>query len=319
MSLTTERHHAAILGFGAYRPSTVVTNDDLAKQVDTSDEWITSRVGIKERRFADDSDTIVSMSVAAAQDVLAKTGIAAEELDLVLVATCTASTQLPAAAPQVAHLLGAKAPGAYDLNAACAGFCYGLSQASNAVQSGDAKKVLVVGVEKFSDWVDPTDRSTYIIFADGAGAAIVGRSEEQRIGPTVWGSSGDRSEAIIVRDRTKLMEMDGRAVFRWATTEVRLEVAKICAAAGLTMRDIDVFVPHQANLRITNNMLRALDFREDIVVAKDIEYAGNTSAASIPLAVEGLVANDQVRSGDKVLTIGFGAGLTFAGQIFVMP
>lgn len=314
-----DRHCAAILGFGAYRPTTVVTNDDLAKQVDTDDAWITSRVGIKERRFADDSDTIVSMSVAAGRDALQRAGVSAEEIDLIIVATCTASTQLPAAAPQVAHQLGARAPGAYDLNAACAGFCYGLSQASNAVQAGDATKVLVIGVEKFTDWVDPTDRSTYIIFADGAGAAIVGRSETQQIGPTVWGSSGDRSEAIIVRDRTKLMEMDGRAVFRWATTEVRLEVAKICAAAGLTMRDIDVFVPHQANLRITHNMLRALDFRDDVVVATDIQYAGNTSAASIPLAVERLVADGQAHSGDKVLTIGFGAGLTFAGQIFVMP
>lgn len=319
MLQNTDRHYAAILGFGAYRPTRVVTNDDLAEQVDTDDEWITTRVGIKERRFADESDTVVSMAIAAGQDALQKSGTDPRDLDLVIVATCTAPSQLPSTAPQVAHALGANTPGAYDLNAACAGFCYALSQASNAIQAGDAEKVLVIGVEKLTDWVDPTDRSTCIIFADGAGAAVVGRSKAQQIGPTVWGSAGDRPEAIIVRDRTKLMEMDGRAVFRWATTEVRPEVEKICQAAGLTMRDIDVFVPHQANLRITNNMLRGLDFRDDVVVAKDIEYAGNTSAASIPLAVERLVADGRARSGDKVLTIGFGAGLTFAGQIFVMP
>ena len=319
MLQTTNRHHAAILGFGAYRPSTVVTNDDLARRVETNDTWITTRVGIKERRFADDSDTIVSMAVAAGRDALEKTGTKAEDLDLVIVATCTAPTQLPSSAPQVAHILGAKAPGAYDLNAACAGFCYGLAQASNAVQAGDAEKVLVIGVEKLTDWVDPDDRKTSIIFGDGAGAAIVTRSQTQQIGPTVMGSAGDRPEAIIVRDRGTLMEMDGQAVFRWATTEVRDEVQKICSAAGLSMRDIDVFVPHQANLRITKAMLRTLDFRDDVVVAKDIEYAGNTSAASIPLAIQTLVANGEAHSGDKVLTIGFGAGLTFAGQIFVMP
>lgn len=319
MHLNIERHNAAVLGFGAYRPSRVVTNDELAQHVDTDDEWITTRVGIKERRYADDSETVVSMAVEAGQDALRAAGVQAADIDLVIVATCTAPSQLPGTAPQVAHLLGADAPGAYDINAACAGFCYALSAASNAVQNGDATKVLVVGVEKLTDWVDHSDRSTCIIFADGAGAAVVARSAEQQIGPTVFGSAGDRPEAIIVRERDTLLEMDGRAVFRWATTEVRRKIDQICAASGLSMRDIDVFVPHQANLRITNNMLRALDFRDDVVVARDIETAGNTSAASIPLAVHALAAAGQATSGDKVLTIGFGAGLTFAGQVFVMP
>lgn len=319
MHLHIDRHHAAVLGFGAYRPSRVVTNDELAQRVDTNDEWITTRVGIKERRYADESETVVSMSVAAGNEALQAAGIQPDQIDLVIVATCTAPSQLPGTAPQVAHLLGANAPGAYDINAACAGFCYALSAASNAVQNGDATKALVIGVEKLTDWVDHSDRATCIIFADGAGAAVVGRSDEQRIGPTVFGSAGDRPEAIIVRERDTLLEMDGRAVFRWATTEVRRKIDEICAASGLSMRDIDVFVPHQANLRITNNMLRALDFRDDVVVARDIETAGNTSAASIPLAIHALAAAGQATSGDKVLTIGFGAGLTFAGQVFVMP
>lgn len=319
MLLSSLTHSAAIEGFGGYRPERIVTNDELAQRVETDDEWITSRVGIRERRYAAEHDTVVSMACEAGSRALEDAGVAPSEVDLVIVATCTAPSQLPSTAPQVAHRLGMQAPGAYDVNAACAGFCYALAQASSAVQTGMARKVLVVGVEKLTDWVDHDDRSTSIIFADGAGAAVVGRAEEQGIGPAVWGSAGDRFEAIIVRDRARLLEMDGRAVFRWATTEVRDEIERICAAAGLALHEIDVFVPHQANMRIIDNMLRALDFREDVVVGRDIALAGNTSAASIPLAIQALRDADQTRRGDKVLTIGFGAGLTFAGQIFQMP
>ncbi|WP_153504678.1 beta-ketoacyl-ACP synthase III [Cumulibacter manganitolerans] len=319
MHFPSARHYAAIKSFGGYRPARVVTNDELATQVDTSDEWILTRVGIRERRFAAPGETAVSMAVEAGREAIERAGIAPTDIDLVLVASCTLPTQLPSAAPEVAHLLGIGAPGAFDINAACAGFCYGIGQASHAVQTGAAETVLVIGVEKFTDWVDPSDRSTYIIFADGAGAAIVGRSPEQRIAQTVWGSAGDRPEAIIVRDRRSLIEMDGRAVFRWATTEVRDEITRICAASGLSLRDIDVFAPHQANLRIIDSMVRALDFRDDVVVARDIAVSGNTSAASIPLAVRALLERGEARSGDKVLTIGFGAGLTFAGQVFEMP
>ncbi|WP_106848264.1 beta-ketoacyl-ACP synthase III [Blastococcus sp. Marseille-P5729] len=319
MLQTTPPQHAAIEAFGAYRPARVVTNDELATRVDTSDEWITTRVGIKERRYAAAHETVVSMAVEAGRDALGKAGVAGGEVDLLIVATCTAPSQLPSAAPQVAHLLGASAPGAYDVNAACAGFCYSLAQASHAIQAGAAQKALVIGVEKLTDWIDHDDRTTSIIFADGAGAAVVGRSGAQGIGPTVWGSAGDRPEAIIIRSRDQLLEMDGRAVFRWATTEVRAEVDRICGASGLSLRDIDIFVPHQANMRIIDNMLRALDFRDDVVVARDIALAGNTSAASIPLAIDTLLDAGQATSGDKVLTIGFGAGLTFAGQVFEMP
>ena len=319
MHFASPARFAAIKSFGAYRPSRIVTNDDLALQVDTSDEWISSRVGIRERRFAEPDETAVSMAVAAGRDAIERAGIDPTELDLVLVASCTLPTQLPSAAPQVAHLLGVKSPAAFDINAACAGFCYGIGQASQAIQTGAATTALVIGVEKFTDWVDPTDRSTYIIFADGAGAAVVGTSPEQRIATTVAGSAGDRPDAIVVRDRTSMIEMDGRAVFRWATTEVRDEITRICAASGLSLRDIDVFAPHQANLRIIDSMVRALDFRDDVVVAKDVVVAGNTSAASIPLAIRALLDAGEAHTGDKVLTIGFGAGLTFAGQVFEMP
>lgn len=314
-----QNRNAGVLGFGQYRPSRVVTNDDLSKLVDTSDEWITSRVGIKERRYADDDETIVAMSVAAGADAIKAAGLSAADIDLVIVSSCSLETPLPGAAPEVAYQLGANAPGAYDLNAACAGFCYSLAAADQAIRTGASERALVIGVEKLSQWVDHTDRSTSIIFADGAGAAVLAASPEQGISPVVWGSAGDKPEAIIARRRDTKLEMDGRAVFRWATTDIRDQLTRICDAAGITLRDVDAFVPHQANTRIIDAMLRGQDFRDDVVVARDIEYAGNTSSASVPLAVCALADTGHITSGDKVLTIGFGAGLTFAGQIFVMP
>ena len=314
-----KQQYAGVLGFGQYRPSRVVTNDDLSKVVDTSDEWITARVGIKQRRYADDDETIVAMSVAAGADAVKAAGLSAADIDLVIVSSCSLETPLPGAAPEVAYQLGAHAPGAYDLNAACAGFCYSLAAADQAIRTGASERALVIGVEKLSQWVDHTDRSTSIIFADGAGAAVLAATPEQRISPVVWGSAGDKPEAIIARHRDTKLEMDGRAVFRWATTDIRDQLARICDAAGISLRDVDVFVPHQANTRIIDAMLRGQDFRDDVVVARDIEYAGNTSSASVPLAVCALADTGQISSGDKVLTIGFGAGLPYAGQIFVMP
>lgn len=316
---TSPTHSASVLGFGQYRPERVVTNDDLAGLVDTSDEWITTRVGIKERRYAAPEETIVSMSLAAGSDALSNAGVSPDDIDLVIVTSCTADAPIPGAAPEVAHKLGISAPGAFDLNAACAGFCYSLAAADHAVRTGACTRALVIGAEKLTSWVDHTDRSTSIIFADGAGAAVVGRTPDQGIGPVVWGSAGDKPESIIVRSRRELMEMDGRAVFRWATTDVRTQLQRICDAAGMCLKDVDVFVPHQANDRIIDAMMRGLDFRDDVVVARDIRQSGNTSSASVPLAICALADTGQVGSGDRVLSIGFGAGLTYAGQMFVMP
>ena len=319
MQFPSQRYNAKLRSFGAYRPERVVTNAELATIVDTSDEWIRTRVGIETRHFSRPDETVVDMAVAAGEDALRNAGMSASEIDLVIVASCTLPTPLPGAAAPVAYQLGIDSPGAFDLNAACAGFCYGLAQASSAIQVGDTRNALVIGVEKFTDWVDPSDRTTYIIFADGAGAAIVTRGDEQQIGPAVWGSAGDRPDAIIIPDRNSMVEMDGQAVFRWATTDMRDEVRRICKESGVSLDEVDVFVPHQANMRIIDAMLRSLKFRDDVVIARDIARSGNTSAASIPLALASLSNDGQAKTGDLVLAIGFGAGLTFAGQLFVMP
>lgn len=319
MTFEVQRHHSAITAFGAYRPARVVTNAELAEVVDTSDEWIRSRVGITTRYFAAPDESIADMAIAAGRAALSAAHLDSADIDLVIVASCTLETPIPGAAAEVAHRLGIDSPGAYDLNAACAGFCYGLAHASSAIQNGDSRRALVIGVEKFTNWTDDSDRTTYIIFGDGAGAAVVSRSEQQLIGPTVWGSCGDRPEIISIPDRHGVLGMDGRAVFRWATTEMRDEVINICEQSGVKITDIDVFVPHQANMRIIDAMLRGLKFRDDTVIARDIELSGNTSAASIPLALSSLAKSGQATTGDLVLVIGFGAGLTFAGQLFVMP
>src|SRR6201996_9212279 len=213
---------ARVLAFGGSQPDNVVTNDDLAEVIDTNDEWIRSRVGIISRRIAGPDETVADMAVAAAGKAIANSGVSPSDIDLVIVATCSTEAPIPNAAASVASRLGIHAPGAYDLNAACAGFCYGLANASDAIRSGSARNVLVIGSEKMSAWVDPLDRSTRIIFADGAGAAVVGPvadpQDEPGIGPVVWGSAGEIADKIIIKDRASFLVQEGQAVFRWATT-----------------------------------------------------------------------------------------------------
>src|ERR1700756_5214502 len=230
-----------ILGFGGYQPDKVVTNDDLAKIVETNDEWIRSRVGIQSRRVARDDETVEDMAEAAGAKALAASGLEPSEVDLVIVATCSPVVPLPNVAATVAYRLGIVAPGAYDLNAACAGFCYALGTASDAVRAGSARNVLVIGSEKMTSWIDWTDRSTCIIFADGAGAAVVGPSAEGErpgIGPVVWGSAGDLAERITITGRTGALRQDGQAVFRWATTSLHPVALEACARAGVTPADL---------------------------------------------------------------------------------
>lgn len=310
---------AQILGFGDYRPHRVVTNDELSQRVETSDEWIRSRVGIERRNYAGEGESVADMAVFAAGKALAASGVAAEDIDLVVLATCSPPSPIPGLAPEIADRLGVDAPGAYDVNAACAGFCYGLAQASDAIRAGSARNVLLIGSERLTDWTDQTDRGTCIIFADGAGAAVVGPSDVPKIGPVAWGSAGDQAPAIVIHDRTTFMEMDGRAVFRWATTKLTPFVKVACDRAGVALEDIKVFVPHQANLRIVDSMVRSLKLGDDVVVARDIVDTGNTSSASIPMALTRLIERGEVKSGDLALLLGFGAGLTFAGQVIACP
>jgi 3-oxoacyl-[acyl-carrier-protein] synthase-3 len=307
-----------VLAFGGYQPANVVTNDDLAKTMDTNDEWIQSRVGIAERRLAGPEETEIDLAVQAGGKALAASGLGSADIDLVIVATCTMEAPIPNAAGRVSHRLGIQAPGAYDVNAACAGFCYALAAASSAIQTGAATHVLVSGTEKFSNWVDWTDRSTAVIFADGAGAAVVGPAETPGIGPVVWGSAGDKAEAITIADRSSFLHQEGQAVFRWATTALHPVAKLACERAGVDPAELAAFIPHQANLRIIEAIARKLG-AGDAVIARDIVLAGNTSAASIPLALSRMIERGEVPSGGLALLLGFGAGLTYAGQVIEIP
>lgn len=304
---------ARLLAFGDYRPTRVVTNDDLVAP-DTDDAWVRERTGIVSRRYASDDDTVVSMATAAAAKALATAGV---EPDLVLLASCSLTRQIPGGAASVAANLGSRA-GAVDVNAACAGFCYSLSWAADAIRAGSADHVLVIGSERLTTWLDHQDKGTAILFADGAGAAVVGPSETNGIGPVVWGSDGTKADAIRVPDDADTLEMDGRGVFRWATTEMAQVAHDACAAAGLAPHQVAAFVPHQANLRIVDSLARQLGVPDDRV-ARDIVDAGNTSSASVPLAISRLLDEGRVSPGDPMLLVAFGAGLTYAAQVVTAP
>ncbi|MGH3974884.1 MAG: beta-ketoacyl-ACP synthase III [Pseudonocardiaceae bacterium] len=317
---------ARILGLGSRQPEQIVTNADIAARgVDTSDQWIRDRVGIVERRFARKDESVVDMAVDAGAKALADAGLAPSDIDAVLVATCTMPSYIPNAAGQTADRIGVRAAPAFDINAACAGFCYGLGLASDMIRAGSAQHVLVIGAEKLSDWVDPMDRSTCIIFADGAGAAVVGPAAEHEgpgIGPIAAGSAGDLVDTIVVADRNSFIYQEGQEVYRWAITKIAPVALRALELAGIAPIDVDVLVPHQANLRIVEAIakrLRAAGAREDMVVADDIVHSGNTSSASIPLALDHMRSEGRVSSGDLALLVGFGAGLSYAGLAVILP
>ena len=310
-----------ILAFGGYQPDKVVTNDDLAKIVETSDEWIRSRVGIESRRVAAPDETVADMAEAAGAKALAASGLTPPSIDLVIVASCSSEVPIPNAAATVAHRLGIGAPAAYDLNAACAGFCYALAAASDSVRAGSARHALVIGAEKMTTWIDWQDRSTCIIFADGAGAAVVGPTadgEPSGIGPVVWGSAGDQAEKITIPADTHTIRQDGQAVFRWATTAMHPVALEACTRAGVSPAELSAFIPHQANLRIIEAIARRLGIPRERV-ADDIVHAGNTSSASIPLALSRMAEQGRLQPGTPALLLGFGAGLSYAAQVITVP
>ncbi len=319
-----------VLSTGSYRPDQIVTNDDVAGLIDSSDEWIRERSGIVERRRCAPGESVTDMAVAAGAKAIAKSGIAPELISMVLVATVTHPYQTPAAAPEVAFRLGAINAAGADLGAACAGFCYSLGLADSMIRSGAAEYVLVIGVEKFTDFVSPTDRGTAFIFGDGAGAALVGPSDHTGVGPTLWGADGEQKDLITMsqswseyrlepRDEFPYVQMSGQQVFRWAVSEVPKIAMRTLEASGVTVNDLTAFIPHQANMRITDAVVRALKLPEHVVVGRDIETTGNTSAASIPLALDRLRQADQLPSGGLALLIGFGAGLVYASQVIELP
>lgn len=318
--MTTALRHARITGIGEHRPAGVLTNDDLAARgLDTTDEWIRSRTGISSRRVAGDTETVISMGTEAAAKAIAEAGVDAGTIDLLVLATCSIRNAIPGGAARIATAVGAAGIGAFDLNAACGGFSYALSVGADAVRCGTAKRVVVVGSEKLTDWIDWTDRGTCILFGDGAAAVVVEPSDAMGIGPVAWGSDGDNYGLVGVPDGDWAIRMDGPAVFRWATTALAPVARRACELAGITTDDLAAFVPHQANTRIVDAMARALRLPATVVIARDIAETGNTSAASVPLALSQLIASGQVKSGDPALLLAFGAGLTYAGQVIRIP
>ena len=321
---------AKLLGIGTYRPSRVVPNSELVEAIDSSDEWIQQRSGIKERRFAGPDESIQMMSVAASRQAMERAGIEAAQVDCVIVATVSHMLQTPAIATAIAHELGTDKAPAFDISAACAGFCHGLALGSDMVRGGSAKHVLVIGVERLTDITSLNDRGTAFIFADGAGAAVVGPSDEVGIGPVVWGSDGEQFDLIrqtedwrdvMTQDKPAMphLVMQGAAVFRWASYEMAKVAAQALDRAGITVDDLDVFVPHQANMRIIDAMARSMKLPSTVKIARDIADQGNTSAASIPLALGRMIDEGTAKSGDIALLIAFGAGLAYAAQVVVVP
>jgi 3-oxoacyl-[acyl-carrier-protein] synthase III len=309
-----------VISLGHYQPSRVLTNEELARIVDTNDEWIRSRVGIAERRIADD-ETLPDLATAAAEKAIAGSGLNATDIDLVVVATCTAVDRCPNVATRVAARLGIRAPAAYDVNTACSGFSYALATADHAIRAGASRHALVIGAEKLSEFIDWTDRTTCILFGDGAGAAVVTSTvegEPDGIGPVLWGSAPERGDVVVIEGWRPYVKQEGQTVFRWATTELPALAREACQRAGITPSELAAFVPHQANLRSIDPIARKLD-APDLVVGRDIVESGNTSAASIPLAWSKLVERREIPAGSPVLLFGFGGGLTYAGQVVRCP
>ena len=322
--------YARIHGVGGYRPTRVVPNEEILKHIDSSDEWIRSRSGIATRHWAGPEETVAEMTLDASGKAIADAGIGAEQIGAVVISTVSHFKQTPSIATEVAHRLGTGKAAAFDISAACAGFGYGLTIAKGLIADGSADYVLVVGVERLSDLTDPTDRSTAFLFGDGAGAVIVGPADEPGIGPAVWGSEGDKADTIAqtipwdhFRDhdmeKFPALRQEGQTVFRWAVFEMAKVAQQALDAAGVSPEDLDVFIPHQANMRIIDSMVKTLKLPEHVTVARDVETTGNTSAASIPLAMERLLATGKAKSGDTALVIGFGAGLVYAATVVTLP
>jgi 3-oxoacyl-[acyl-carrier-protein] synthase-3 len=321
--------HTRIYAYGAARGELSVPNEDLIGPIDSSDEWIRQRTGIITRTRALPETTAIELATDAAAEAIAKSGIDPQQIDAVIVATVSNPKQTPSVSAIVADRVGANPAAAFDLNAACAGFAYGVAQADALIRAGAAHYVVVVGAEKLSDIVDPTDRSISFLLGDGAGAVVIGPSDTPGIGPTVWGSDGSKAEAVGMdgtltqfRDGEvpwPTLRQEGPTVFRWAVWEMVKVARQALEAAGVEASDLAAFVPHQANMRIIDEFAKQLKLPDSVLIGRDIETTGNTSAASIPLATHRLLEEHPELSGGLALQIGFGAGLVFGAQVVVLP
>jgi len=323
--------HTRILSVGAARGDLDVPNDDLVGPIDSSDEWIRQRTGIIQRRRASADILAVDLAVQAGEEAILKSGLDRSEIDGVIISTISNVAVTPSMASLAAHRLGLTPAAAFDISAACAGYVYGVGQADALVRSGVCTNVLVIGAEKLSDIVSPTDRSISFLLADGAGAVVVGPSDHTGIGPTIWGSDGEKWETIGMTasfDQYRngngqvawpTLRQDGQTVFRWAVWEMAKVARRTLEASGIEAADLAAFIPHQANMRIVDEFAKQLKLPETVAIARDIELQGNTSAASIPLAMHALLEEQPELSGGLALTIGFGAGLVYGAQVVELP
>ncbi|MFJ3905352.1 beta-ketoacyl-ACP synthase III [Streptomyces sp. NPDC090025] len=309
-----------IAALGHYQPAKVLTNDDLAALVDTSDEWITSRVGIRTRHIAGPEEPVDELAAHAAGKALAAAGLAAGDIDLVLVATSTAIDRSPNTAARVAARLGMASPATMDLNVVCAGFTHALATADHAIRAGAARRALVIGADKMTDVTDWTDRTTCVLVGDGAGAAVVEATDDDdaAIGPVLWGSVPEMGHAVRIEGTPPRFAQEGQSVYRWATHQLPALARQVCARSGIVPEDLAGVVLHQANLRIVEPLAARIG-AVNAVVARDVVDSGNTSAASVPLALAKLVERGELPSGAPVLLFGFGGNLSYAGQIIRVP
>ncbi|MFJ1597281.1 beta-ketoacyl-ACP synthase III [Streptomyces sp. NPDC088261] len=310
-----------IAALGHYQPAKVLTNDDLAALVDTSDAWITSRVGIRTRHVAGEDEPVDELAAHAGAKALAAAGLTPADIDMVLVATSTAIDRSPNTAARVAARLGMGSPAVMDLNVVCAGFTHALALADHSVRAGSASRVLVIGADKMAAVADWTDRTTCVLVGDGAGAAVVvatGPGEEPGIGPVLWGSVPEMGNAVRIEGTPPVFAQEGQSVYRWATTQLPPIARQVCERAGVTPEELAAVVLHQANLRIIEPVAQKIG-AINAVVARDVIESGNTSAASIPLALSKLVARGEVQSGAPALLFGFGGNLSYAGQVIRCP
>ncbi|MEY4444838.1 MAG: hypothetical protein RL301_917 [Actinomycetota bacterium] len=321
---------SAILSVGAYRAPRLVSNEEIVSKIDSTDEWIRQRTGIETRRFADSNVDVIDMAEAASLEAIKRAGITVDQIDTVIFASITYPFQTPSAATGLIARLGNFKAAAMDLGAACAGFTYGVGLASDLVRGGTSKYVLVVGSEKFTDFLNLEDRATAFIFADGAGAVIIGPAPEPGIGPTIWGSDADSRDAIWMNPSWlefknnpnapwPFIAQEGQKVFRWAVFSISKIGNAAIDAAGISPDKLKAFIPHQANLRIIETMAKDMKLPDSIVIADDIRETGNTSAASIPLAMDTLLKKHPELHGGLALIIGYGAGLVYAGQVVKLP
>ncbi len=325
----TLRPIARISGLGTAVPATVVTNYDLSRTLDTSNEWIVERTGIRERRIAK-TETLASLAETAARGALRQAGVEPGELDLIIVATVTADRRMPGTSCDLQALLGATQAAAFDISAACPGFIYGLTLAEGLVASGSGRNILVVGAEKLSSITDWTDRSTAILFGDAAGAAVVQPANgdgsgilstyirsDGRLAPLLWIPAGGSAEPLsekVLRERTHLMRMQGREVFKAAVLAMAEATDEALRRACVTAEQIDLFVPHQANIRIIEATAKHAGIPMDKVMV-NLDRYGNTSAASIPLALEQAVQEGRIGRGSLLLFVAFGAGFTWGSAV----